>query len=185
MLIPVWLYDAVLVVLLAFGSIAALYFIYRPKIAKPVTRVPVATIVEPPRFDIWRWLPITALIGGLGGGYCFYDASHDVLIVRADGATHYKHIGTPRYPLAHDAARSDYANTWIVNDSLLAVRLETVSYGMTAWGQSAPTEIPTGLAIRTVSVDYVGPRDPPPSSIEASDIDAKLHFASRTWLTWR
>jgi hypothetical protein len=68
-----------------------------------------------------------------------------------------------------------------VNRSSRTVRIETAQYGGSMGFGGDPTEVPPGTAAPVRRIDYVGPGNRPPASIES---DSVLHMDWRYWLTW-
>jgi hypothetical protein len=187
-LITAWLYTGVFYALLACGGIAILYYAYRDK-PEP-EQLPRAELAG----NRWRsrvrpWVPRIALVGGFAGAWLLNHFSVDVIVV-TDGprAERMKRLGRPDYRLAPGEQRHDDSvigyDTWVLNSSQHTVRIETQSYGRSLWGASDPTIIPPGTAAVTIGIDYIGPGNPPPSSLQVDGFEAKVGVSSRYWLTW-
>jgi hypothetical protein len=189
MLIPSWLYTGVLYGCLAVSLVALLYYAYRPK--RPRARVlPAATVVATRMQHAKRWIPLACLVLPALAAFELNRTSHDVIRVRASGGTlraaRLVRLGEPSYPLAPGVKRSEFGldHTWVMNDSPRTIRIESVAYGRSMFGSSEPTQIPPGTAATAYEIEYVGPNDAPPNSIEVDGIEAKLNSSSREWLTW-
>lgn len=189
MLIPSWLYTGVLYGCLAVSFVTLLYYVYRPK--RPRTRgLPAATVVGTRMQRAKRWIPLACLVVPALGAFELNRVSHDVIRVReSDGKLHAARLvrlGEPTYPLAPGVKHSEFGldDSWVLNDSPRTIRIESVAYGSSMFGSSDPTQIPPGTAATAYEIEYVGPSDVPPNSIEVDGVEAKLRSSSRQWLTW-
>jgi hypothetical protein len=191
MLIPHWLYSGAFYGLLGLAGLAVLYYAYRPK-QRPDT-IPTAKVLgRGSRLrPLLRFVPITCLLGCPFAAWFLNHSSYDVLVVHDDPiegayAIRMVRLGEPSYPRAPGNKPSDWGldHLWVWNDSTQNVRIETFSYGGMSFGNGVPDVIPPGTAVTTYSIDYIGPHEHPPTSLEVEGIEAKLHQTSRSWLTW-
>jgi hypothetical protein len=197
MVVPALVYKVLLYGALATAVIGLIGFKVRGEIRRERAReahVPGATVVggrgQQLRRALAHWFPWLALLGGLGGALLVYKVSTDLVIVTdRDGVPHAERRvqigGTPDYPLAPGtgAPKDSFTDdVWVVNRSSHTVRIESIQYGGTIGFGGDPTEIPPGTAATASHIDYIGPDDPPPSTI--TEDTAGLHLAFRDWLTW-
>jgi hypothetical protein len=155
--------------------------------------LPEATLANkrPRNGVLWQLLGAFALIGGPAGSIWLWFHSNQVVVVTGDAtALHARRrawIGD-----AYPAKRSlepmpSRRATWIVNDSSVELSAQSLGYGDAHTWQ--PIAIPPGASLPVVSVDYIGPDDPPPGEIMVKQPRevAKAGIAAsaqRVWLTW-
>jgi hypothetical protein len=69
--------------------------------------------------------------------------------------------------------------TLVVNDSVRALTLRTISYGSIP-SMGGPTPVgPMSVVEAPYGVDYVGPDEPPPN-----EVSSEISFSFKYWLTW-
>lgn len=153
----------------------------------PVT-VPSAVAIGGPlhalRRKLVRVAPWLGLVGGAVGGIYVYTQSTDIVLVTDDGdhpsARRLVEIGSSPSDGNETMLDELGSRVWLINHSTHTVRVETVQYGQ-ALLPDEPDLVPPGAIRKLVSIDHIGPDDPPPSTVTD---DYNLHMDQRTWLTW-
>ncbi len=93
-------------------------------------------------------------------------------------------LGSPDLP-APPGADCRPRGTWVVNRTTRNLRVLEVEYGDgLGLPPTAPLVIPPATACSTHELDYIGPRDKPPTGVRLQGDEARLHTRFRTWLTW-
>jgi hypothetical protein len=149
----------------------------------------IAFKVTPSGMRLRTALLALAAVGFLVLAWAFHSPSFGttVLIVKIPGSPTVERarlFGSRTYTFwyLHRERLSSGERTLIVNDSHIPLSLETVNYGGALAGYADSREpIPPASTYHTIlSIDYVGPNDRPPSSVETQYVP----FATREWLTW-
>jgi hypothetical protein len=90
----------------------------------------------------------------------------------------------PRDPNSLEGFRDP---TWIVNQSGRPLTVTEIGYGeLHSWPPFRPPfKLAPGSLVNVESVDYIGPDDLPPESIEVSKSKEVADLHIRTWVTWK
>lgn len=142
------------------------------------------------RRTLERWGPTLALVLAIGLFYWSWRHRFEYLVVRDgdSGPSVVRRLGVDRVSDVQLAPgvkppQNDFGSepVWVVNLSSRTVRVKSVYYGRNlGWGNE-PTMIPPSSSAHFVTIDHIGPHDPPPGSVQD---DVNLGMASRDWLTW-
>jgi hypothetical protein len=121
-----------------------------------------------------QWLAGLAALGAIALTLFVYFAHGDVIVVTERG-------GSVRAERQIDlGASSD--ETIVRNGSSHDLRVVEREYGAGIGFGTDPIRIAPGAEVKVHGeIQYLGPTNPPPSSIT---VDSKLPFAYRQWLTW-
>lgn len=140
---------------------------------------------------IRRVAPVLGMLAALGGAWQLWRHSTDVIVV-GEGPSPVRHVyigARDHYSaMPGDATYlSIFRNpTWVVNESGVPLKLISIAYGERHG--MPPLVLPPGQHAAVKSVNYIGPDDPPPDSIEVAETKevADLHVTGElhTWLTW-
>jgi hypothetical protein len=153
--------------------------------------LPEAAIDRPTRRMVRRVAPVLGMLAALAGAWQVWRHSIDVIVVgKGPSPVRHVYLGARDHYSSQphdDALTSVWRNpTWVVNESGVPLKLITVAYGEHhGW---PPVTLPPGQLAGVKSVNYIGPDDTPPDSIEVTESKevADLHVTgeTHTWLTW-
>jgi hypothetical protein len=157
--------------------------------------LPTATVPNPRRQFVRRVAPVLGSLAFLAGAWQVHRHSIDVVIFDAAPAgpvaTRRVYLGARDHytsqPRDENSLGISSYPTWIVHQSGRPLTVEVIGYGER---HSWPSfKLAPGSLVDVASVDYIGPDDLPPESIEVSQSKqvADLHVTgrTRTWVTWK
>lgn len=154
--------------------------------------LPEAAIDRPTRRMVRRVAPVLGMLAALAGAWQLWRHGSDVVIVgKGPSPERRVYIGARDHYRSMPHENADLVSiwrdpTWVVNESGVPLKLITIAYGENHG--MAPVTIPPGSLGGAKSINYIGPDDTPPDSIEVNESKevADLHVTGRThtWLTW-